>query len=71
MTDGGGRVVLFGHEGYLVPPGLAAGDTTALVANAIQWAAGGKATDVIVQGLPNTPAALAAAGLPAAAPKGR
>ncbi|MFO0799969.1 MAG: M60 family metallopeptidase [Gemmataceae bacterium] len=70
-TDRGGRVVLFGHEGYLVPPGLGAGDTTALVTNAIHWAAGGKATEVMVQGFPQAATeALRAAGFPAAVPKG-
>ncbi len=63
---GGGRVVLFGHEGYLVPDGLAAGDTRGLVTNAVHWAAGGKAKEVIVVGLGGTADALKAAGLPAA-----
>lgn len=62
---GGGRVVLFGHEGYLAPPGLAAGDTRKLVTNAIHWAAGGKATEVVVIGLNGTADALKAEGLPA------
>ncbi|MBN9520957.1 M60 family metallopeptidase [bacterium] len=67
---GGGRVVLFGHEGYLVPDGLAAGDTQKLVTNAVHWAAGGKATEVVVLGLAGTADALKKAGLPAANAKG-
>ncbi|HEX4612976.1 MAG TPA: M60 family metallopeptidase [Urbifossiella sp.] len=66
---GGGRVVLFGHEGFLVPDGLAAGGTLKLTANAVQWAAGGKATEVVVMNLSGTAEALAKAGLPAAAAK--
>jgi hypothetical protein len=67
---GGGRVVLFGHEGFLVPEGLAAGDTLKLVTNAVRWAGGGKATEVWVLGLPGTADALTKAGLPAANAKG-
>src|SRR5262245_661465 len=39
-TIGRGRVVAFGHTGYLDPATLKTGDTAALVENAIRWAAG-------------------------------
>jgi hypothetical protein len=40
---GAGRVVAFGHPGYLEAGGLAVGDTGKLMLNAVRWAAGGKA----------------------------
>lgn len=39
---GKGRVVAFGHDGYLGAEALAEGDTGKLLFNAIRWAAGGK-----------------------------
>lgn len=40
---GKGRVVLFGHGGYMGAKNLAQADTARLVVNAVRWAAGGKA----------------------------
>ena len=38
---GNGRVVAFSHNGFLGSEALAVADTTALMANAVRWAAGG------------------------------
>lgn len=40
--QGNGRVVAFGHNGYLSPDVQATGDTGRLMANAVRWASGGK-----------------------------
>jgi len=60
---GKGRVVAFGHEGYLAADALKKADTQRLVENAVRWAAGRDKAAVAVVGLPETAKFLPAAVL--------
>ncbi|MCG3133053.1 MAG: hypothetical protein HMLKMBBP_00144 [Planctomycetes bacterium] len=46
-TPGRGRVVAFGHGGFLSKDGLAAGDTARLVVQSVRWAAGKREKPVV------------------------
>lgn len=60
---GKGRVVAFGHEGYLAADALKKADTQRLVENAVRWAAGRDKPAVAVVGLAETAKLLPAAVL--------
>jgi hypothetical protein len=73
-TLGKGRVIVFGHEGYLRTEGLKQADTLRLVTNAIRWGAragkGQVAPAVAVVDLPGTAAVLAGQDFKAADARG-